>query len=439
LQTPLHKIGDMRESFLNDFQHFLKGKSYAALKFYLPEFSNLPLSSDLDLVIAQSELKEIESFVESHLLVNHSEKINKSFMNTIKIHFNDSSFLSIDLINDFIRKGRRYLSASTVLENATEENNVVRPSILDDIQYAQHFYTLNTSAIPEKYMTIFKEKLEIKNKTEIYLNSFNRRYHSNFKSVMETFSFSINKKKMIKRYIKSKFNQSYLVQCIKYLKDLIIDLQKNKGFIVTFSGVDGAGKTTIIDIVKKQFEQKYRKEVILLRHRPGILPIISSIKYGGSKNAELEASKRLPRQGTNNNKLSSLIRFSYYFIDYIFGQIYIYFKYILRGKIIIYDRYYYDFINDSKRSNITLERTFIKSLFKFIYKPKFNFYLYNDPEVILRRKQELKKKDIIALNEKYKSLFNEYNFNQKGAYIQIKNDKKSITIAEIFHTINKVA
>ena len=53
--------------------------------------------------------------------------------------------------------------------------------------------------------------------------------------------------------------------------------------------------------------------------------------------------------------------------------------------------------------------------------------------------KELKEKDIIDLNEKYKSLFNEYNFNQKGAYIQIKNDKKSITIAEIFHTINKVA
>jgi len=433
---------DIRQTFLQEFETFLLTKNYAALKFFLPNFSSLPIQSDLDLAIHKSELIKVEHYISSHLNVNHCIKVTKSFMTTLMIHFNDSSFLSIDLIHDFIRKGHRYLDVNTVLTNAIIKNNIKQPSILDNIKYAQHFYTLNNSSIPKKYQDIFYKALLYENKKNIYLNNFNHNYNADSTNIKQTFDFSNPKKKMIIRYIKQKYSlpiMSFIHQQINYLKDIIVDLKQNKGFIVTFSGVDGAGKTTIIDIVKAQFEQKYRKDVVLLRHRPGIFPILSSIKYGGSKNAELEATNRLPRQGKNKNKFSSLLRFSYYFLDYVIGQIYIYFRYILRGKVVIYDRYYYDFINDSRRSNIRLKREFIKSLFKFIYKPSFNFYLYNDPEVILKRKKELSAKDIIDLNKKYNSLFTEFDSNQKGAYVQIKNDTKSTTITEIFHTINNVA
>lgn len=441
LQIPTQQL-ELRPLFLKEFESFLMTRNYVALKFFLPDFSSLPVKSDLDLAIHKSELVKIENYISNHLSVNHYVIVNKSFMSTIKIYFNDNSFLSIDLIHDFIRKGHRYLDITTVLENAKIEKNVKRPNLLDDIQYAQHFYTLNNSSIPKKYQGIFYHSLLYENKKHTYLTHFNENYNSKITNIKQTFNFSIDKKKMIKKYISKQYLFSFssiVKQHLNYLKDILIDLKQNKGFIVTFSGVDGAGKTTIIEIVKAQFEQKYRKEVILLRHRPGIFPILSAIKYGGSKNAELEATNRLPRQGQNKNKLSSLIRFSYYFLDYLIGQIYIYFKYILRGKVVIYDRYYYDFINDSKRSNIRLKREFIKSLFRFIYKPSFNFYLYNDPEVILKRKKELSAKDIIDLNQNYNSLFTEYDSNQKGAYVQIKNDTKSITITEIFHTINNVA
>jgi thymidylate kinase len=441
LQIPTKQL-ELRPTFLKEFETFLENKNYAALKFFLPDFSSLPIKSDLDLAISKSELVKIENYISNHLSVNRLFIVTKSFMSTLKIHFNDNSFLSIDLIHDFIRKGHRYLDINTLLDNAVIENNVKRPDILDDIQYAQHFYTLNNSPIPKKYQGIFYSSLLHENKKHTYLNNFNLDYMIQNTSTKQTFKFSVNKKKMIKKYI-AKYQSFSIKSVIKhhlnYLKDIIVDMKQNKGFIVTFSGVDGAGKTTIIDIVKAQFEQKYRKEVVLLRHRPGLLPILSSIKYGGSKNAEQEATNRLPRQGKNRNKLSSLIRFSYYFLDYVVGQIYIYFKYILRGKVVIYDRYYYDFINDSKRSNIRLKREFIKSLFRFIYKPSFNFYLYNDPEVILKRKKELSAKDIIDLNQHYNSLFTEYDSSQKGAYVQIKNDTKSTTITEIFHTINNVA
>ena len=177
----------------------------------------------------------------------------------------------------------------------------------------------------------------------------------------------------------------------------------------------------------------------MLRHRPGLLPILSAIRHGGKMKAEEKASVTLPRQGTNKSKISSAIRFSYYYLDYLLGQVVVYFRYILRGKVVIYDRYYYDFINDAKRSNIVLKSGVMKWLFAFIYKPDYNFYLYNDPDVILSRKEEMTEEEIIQLNSKYADLFTELSSRQNGTYLQIKNDSKEQTLATILQTIVKVA
>ncbi len=437
---PSHKPA--RESFLEDLQGYLNDKKYVALKFFLNTFKVLPASSDLDLAISEKELEATEEFISEHLFVVNHSIVKKSFMSTSQIHFMDGSYLSIDFIYDFIRKGKRYLNINAVLNNAKIENGVKRPLLLHNIEYAQHFYTLNASSIPLKYQEIFKKLLHKSGLNKLYLIIVGRKYKIEYNSLSESFGYSKLKRKKIKKYIHENYKLGYINQLRKkfaYCLDFLIDLKLNRGFMVTFSGVDGAGKTTIINEVKKQFEQKYRKEVVLLRHRPGILPILSAIKYGGVKSAEQVASNQLPRQGGNENLFTSLLRFAYYYMDYLFGQVYVYFKYILRGKVVIYDRYYFDFINDPIRSNIKLKSSFIKHLFVFIYKPEFNFYLYNDAAVILKRKQELSTLDIVTLNYKYMSLFNELETHKRGSYHQIKNDVKSETISEIFETINKVA
>lgn len=190
--------------------------------------------------------------------------------------------------------------------------------------------------------------------------------------------------------------------------------------IITFSGVDGAGKTTILTKVKELLEEKYKKEVIVIRHRPSILPILSAIKHG-KKEAEKKTMEVLPRTGKNKSSLSSFIRFAYYLVDYIFGQFILYFKYTRKGTIIIYDRYYFDFINDARRTNIDLKEGFVKFFYKFVFKPKLNIFLYASPEVILSRKQEMDEKSIIELTDKYKSLFNEFNTKYNQEYLAIEN------------------
>jgi thymidylate kinase len=204
-------------------------------------------------------------------------------------------------------------------------------------------------------------------------------------------------------------------------------LKNKRAQIITFSGVDGAGKTTILREVTELLENKYNQKIVEIRHRPSILPILSAIKHG-KKEAEKKTMEVLPRTGGNKSKLSSYIRFFYYLTDYIFGQWVIYFRHTRKGQMIIYDRYYFDFINDARRTNINLDSGFVKFFYRFVFKPDMNIFLFASPEVILSRKQEMDEESIVNLTVKYKTLFDELGEKNKEQYVSIENIDKEVTM-----------
>jgi thymidylate kinase len=210
---------------------------------------------------------------------------------------------------------------------------------------------------------------------------------------------------------------------------------KNKLKVITFSGVDGAGKSSVIQIIKTELESM-GYDVIELRSRPQILPILSSFKYG-KINAEESATNTMPRTGSNDSLISSLFRFMYYFSDYIFGQFYLSYKYQKDSTIIIYDRYYFDYIIDPKRANIVLSETLIKFLYKLIFKPDLNIFLFAPANHILRRKNELDEETINNLTLKYKNLFNELNKNNVEDYIAVENISLEYCTSDIINLVNK--
>ena len=433
---------NFRYEFLEDLQQFLVSRRYAALKFMEKDFQSLPLSSDLDLLIDSSELDVLVNFIEKDARVKDVKVLKKSYMWVLGVHFLDEGFLNLDLIFDFIRKGQRYMDADAVLKYSQEVNGIMRPSLWDDIEYVQMFYTLNESEIPTKYTHLFLERLSHLDLERAYVEMINANHQLHLDTVEQAFQYSRSKKQAFSKFC-ARYNddrRAKLKLYWSYVKDCSVEIKRRPGFIVTFSGVDGAGKTTIIQEVTSILGKKYRKEVVYLRHRPGLLPIISTLKYGSRENAEKKTTERLPRTGSNKSILSSIFRFAYYYTDYMIGQVYVYFRYIIRGKVVIYDRYYFDFINDSVRSNIRLNRRFIKALYRFIYKPKFNFYLYEEAEVILQRKKELDLAQIKELNGKYFSLFNEFSRKiSSGKYLKIRNRQKNATVNYIIHQLKEAA
>jgi thymidylate kinase len=211
----------------------------------------------------------------------------------------------------------------------------------------------------------------------------------------------------------------------------------NKGLIITLTGVDGVGKSTIVKELHDVLLSKYREEVVLLRHRPGIFPILS-VFTKGREQAEYTSSTHKPRQGTNTNTLSSILRFMYYYTDFLLGQVYIQISHVARGKIVLYDRYYFDFVIDMKRSNIQIPTWIPKIMYRFIIKPDINYFLFATPEEIIKRKQELDAKTIEELTVGYKEYFLDMENRYKGLYSTIKNVDKDVTIETILDSYRKI-
>lgn len=357
-------------------------------------------------------------FCQAHPRVARMDIRGRSYMTGIFLWMEDGGTLALDLIRTLKRKSVVFMDAESIIAGATPNHHGVKiASDSDHARYIAWFYGLNHSAVPQKYSHYAVHISRSKDSADRLLSSIltgEAAAHGKLNYILT----------------ESPQNQGFkkIINTITYLADTVRDFLRFDGMMITFSGVDGAGKSTIIDEITTRIQKSLRKEVVVLRHRPSVLPIISALKHGKARAEEISVSK-LPRTGTNQSTFSSLVRFGYYYADYFFGQFYIYLKYVCRGKVVLYDRYYFDFINDSKRSNIVLPSGLVKLGYKLLIKPDLNYFLYADPEVILSRKQELDTETIQTLTKKYKALFAEFGNRYSGSrYIMVNNVVKEETL-----------
>lgn len=414
-----------RELIIMDIFDSIQNQEYAALKFQNGFPEKLSLNSDIDLVIDKKMNDSILKTLQKHALVSKVTFSEKSFMNSIQILTNDANILSLDLIWQLKRRNFEILDAKKLIQAGFTNNyGIKNASSLYTARYVVLFYILNGARIPKKYL-IYQEAFANSKKTIDFI-------------IKDYFDNSKKSKQLLMNYINSnKQNKglNHIKNTINYCFDTIKNYQHNKGFIVTFSGVDGAGKSTVIENIAFRIEKQLRKPVIVLRHRPSILPILS-VWTKGKEKAHQDAISSLPRQGKNGSFVSSFLRFTYYYSDYVLGQFVIYFKYTSRGYVVIYDRYYFDFINDSKRSNIVLPKFISKLGYYLLLKPKFNFFLFADANVILNRKKELTKATIEELTKEYSALFDSLSVKSNSSvYESINNEELDVTLNHIVKTI----
>ncbi len=396
---------EVRKSVLIDFQKEISSFEYALLKFNLPDLSYTPINSDIDLCTTRADAQKMIDFFKQHSWVKHVVIKNLIKMLQVEVILLDGSRIDLDFIFQFKRNHIEYLDASKVLKNRIiSHNGISNASPESNREYVLLFYTLNGALIPQKHLIWTHNQPDKIEQKKLIQSVLNRPENSGFSKIKNR---------------------------IRYWTEILQNMRSEKGFLITFSGVDGAGKSTIIDAVKTELEKKHRRRVIVIRHRPSILPIISALKYG-KKGAEERSVSTLPRQGQNSSKISSLIRFAYYLCDYIFGQWFIYFRYVRKNTIVLYDRYYFDFINDSRRSNIALNPKFTEKFYPFIKKPEFNYFLWAAPDVILKRKQELDKETIISLTKQYTELFARL---QKGDHTHLYRCIENVEIGETVESI----
>jgi thymidylate kinase len=426
-----------REVFIEDLFQFLKERDYAWLHSRGVKKHKIAISSDLDLLLSESARQESIQFCNSHAFVSRIHASHKSYMSVLELFFTDGSFISLDLITKLVRKNLVFMDAGKVIERSVMTSDGVRiPKMEDDFNYILLFSLLNNSSVASKYQDYYGQ-INFHKQTKLCQFVFEQYgiYATNMKQLFnEAFRCSV----LIRKQIQSKSingGVNYLIHTINYIGDTLRSFTFRKGFVVSFSGVDGVGKSTLIENVARYLKKNYRKKVVVLRHRPSLFPILSSFLYG-KKEAERRSVNNLPHHGNNHSLISSVVRFVYYYADYLLGQIYVSVKYLSRGYVVLYDRYYFDFINDSRRSNISLSRKLVSWLYRFVHKPRYNFFFYASPEIIRERKQELSVMEIDQLTRNYLSTFE--LFSQKYArskYQCIENIDKEKTLKLVFNQL----
>lgn len=202
------------------------------------------------------------------------------------------------------------------------------------------------------------------------------------------------------------------------------------GMMVVFLGPDGVGKSTIAkevsDIVWGSFHG--------IKHiywRPGLFLPFGRVKFWQSPEIDLGINPR-PHNRPKQSRIISLIRFFYYTLDFIIGYYpKIYFPMVKR-KLVVMDRYYYDFLVDLQRYNFNIPKWLPKIILPIIPKPDLTFYLYNKPQNIIKRKRELPlsevERQIKAFSKIITQLPNAHPINTEGSIKDISSKIASIIL-----------
>lgn len=163
------------------------------------------------------------------------------------------------------------------------------------------------------------------------------------------------------------------------------------GASVAFLGTDGSGKSTLIDNVKPVVEQMLHSQVHYEHLRPNLLPSLARVV---GKSQQIGPTTN-PHGGKSAGWISSLARFFYYYIDYIIGYwVKIFPKLVKRPTMVVFDRYYYEYMIDPKRCAVRLLPGFARFFSWFIPKPDLILCLGGDPEKIYARKPETSLKEV---------------------------------------------
>lgn len=166
------------------------------------------------------------------------------------------------------------------------------------------------------------------------------------------------------------------------------------GLFVVLLGPDGSGKSTVALGLQEYLKPLFRS----CRYFHGHFRILPRLR-----DLAIKLGMKLPEENSLDNPIAvrpgvnaplglirSLINLGYYTLDYILGYPVI-IKARIRGDLIIFDRYYYDYVIQ----RVTTVPNWLKSIGLYIIpKPDMVIYLKNQPDIILARKPELSREEL---------------------------------------------
>ncbi len=162
---------------------------------------------------------------------------------------------------------------------------------------------------------------------------------------------------------------------------------KPSGVVIAILGVDGAGKSTVINAILPALNAATHNAVVVQHLRPTLLPPLARLK--GKKHLPTGPVLE-PHGSTPSGTVFSLLRLIYLTCDYLAGYwLWTRPKIAKQPTVVIFDRYAYDMVLDQRRFRIRLPQRVVEWFVAMAPKPDLIFCLYGNPEIIVARKGEL--------------------------------------------------
>lgn len=163
-----------------------------------------------------------------------------------------------------------------------------------------------------------------------------------------------------------------------------------KGLMVVFEGTDGSGKTTIINNLPRALGGRFSEDEIVYYHwRPWF---IKSPNKQSNENRGKVCSN--PHGKKPYNTFVSFGKFMYFNFDYILGYWFDVRKHLKVGKLVEFDRYYYDYYLDKQRYRLNIPDAVLNLFKPLIPKPAITFLLIGDAATLYERKKEVSVEEI---------------------------------------------
>jgi thymidylate kinase len=425
-----------KEYFLT---HFFQLLNQRHIKYFVyGEYESLPQStgnSDLDMVVENSDLDNLRKIL-FEIIKECNVSLVSYYSNTQTLFYrllycNEYKYWGLQLdvfFKGFYHQGSPYYPIKKI------QSDIIIYHDINVLHLRKGYYIgflkeiIHTGKAKNKYISGFLK--ELTENEEYYKQELTQLYGEHFCNLIFRNRTQEGLKKVFSELHKQMLYSVHRTKKFIRIKDrLLVFLRffhKKPGYVIVILGTDGSGKSTIIDAITPVLNETFHNGIIYEHLRPNALPDIGVLLGKKEKQKGMVTDPHAQKQ---SKLFVSLLRWGYYMMDYTFGYLKKVFPVIhLKSKVFLFDRYYYDYYIDQKRSRTNLPRWIIRIGDIFIPNPDLILCLGGDPDIIYNRKPETSLEEVYRQINELKS----FCYKRKNA-VWIDT---SVSIQEtIYHTM----
>jgi thymidylate kinase len=180
------------------------------------------------------------------------------------------------------------------------------------------------------------------------------------------------------------------------LRALLNRIAHPTGGWIAIMGPDGAGKSLVISELRQQLSSVFRT-VRCFHLRPKLL------RRGGPADAVVADPHGKPARG----RLASIAKVFFMLADYFLGYLFRVAPAMMRSDMILFDRYIYDLLVDSKRVRYGGPLWLLRFAARIVPRPDLVILLDAPAEVLWSRKQEVAFEEVVRQRERYLQVVSE--------------------------------